>query len=165
MANQVQSMSGAARGIRVMYAKRLGDEVTASFGYSFGSGSRFTSMPMANLRPSQLLQPGFFQVATAKVDLDFSRRSGTRVSTVVRLSPQAVVFAIDPFAGQMSVYDPNINIYVTQDLPNLGLPFRWQALVDIRNLLNQSTGVDDGTVQLVSSRTYRTLRGGVAFRW
>jgi hypothetical protein len=165
MANQVQSMNGAARGIRVMFAKRLGDEVTASFGYSFGSGSRFNSVPLSDLTPSHLLQPGFFQVATAKLDLDFSRRTGTRISTVVRLSPQAVVFAIDPFAGQVSVYDPNINIYVTQELPNLGLPFRWQALVDIRNLLNQSTGVEDGAVQLVSSRSYRTVRGGVAFRW
>jgi hypothetical protein len=165
MANQVQSMNGAARGIRVMFAKRLGDEVTASFGYSFGRGSRFTDMPLSSIRPSQLLQTGYFQVATAKLDLDFTHRSGTRISTVVRLSPQAVVFAIDPFAGQMSVYDPNINIYVTQELPNLGLPFRWQALVDIRNLLNQSTGIDDGSVQLVSSRSYRTVRGGVAFRW
>ena len=165
MANQVQSMSGAARGIRVMYARRLGEEVTASFGYSFGSGTRFNSVQLATLRPSHLLQPGFFQVATAKLDVDLSRRSGTRVSTVVRLSPQAVVFAIDPFAGQMSVYDPNINIYVTQDLPNLGLPFRWQALVDMRNLLNQSLGVDDGSIQLVSSRSCRTVRGGVAFRW
>ena len=126
-----------------MYARRLGEEVTASFGYSFGSGTRFNSVQLATLRPSHLLQPGFFQVATAKLDVDLSRRSGTRVSTVVRLSPQAVVFAIDPFAGQMSVYDPNINIYVTQDLPNLGLPFRCEALFDIRNLLNQSLGVVD----------------------
>ncbi|MEP7271369.1 MAG: carboxypeptidase-like regulatory domain-containing protein [Acidobacteriota bacterium] len=165
VANQVQSMNGAARGLRVMYAQRLGDQVTASFGYSFGRGQRFDESYLSDLRPSHLLRSRFFQVATAKLDLDFTAQTGTHISTVVRLSPQAVVFAIDPFAGQMSVYDPNINIYVTQELPNLGLPFRWQALVDIRNLLNQLNGVDDGTVQLVSARSYRTVRGGVSFRW
>ncbi len=165
VANQVQSMNRAARGIRVMYAQRLGDQVTASFGYSFGRGQRFDRSYFDDLRPAHLLRSGFFQVATAKLDVDFTEQTGTRISTVFRLSPQAVVFAIDPFAGRLSVYDPNINIYVTQELPNLGLPFRWQALVDIRNLLNQLNGVDDGTVQLVSARSYRTVRGGVSFRW
>ena len=84
---------------------------------------------------------------------------------MVRLSPEAVIFAIDPFAGRMSVYDPNINVYVTQELPSFGLPLRWQALIDIRNLLNQLNGVDDGTVQVVTARSNRTIRGGVAFRW
>jgi hypothetical protein len=65
----------------------------------------------------------------------------------------------------MSVYDPNINIYVTQELPNFGLPVRWQAVVDARNLLDQDTGVDDGSVQVVTTRSRRTVRGGLAFRW
>ncbi len=165
VASQVESMRGAARGVRVMYARHLGDQVTASFGYSFGRGSRLNDAYLNDVSPAHLLRNGFFHVATAKLDLDFSEQTGTRVSTVVRLSPDAVVFAIDPFAGQMSVYDPNINIYVTQELPNLGLPFRWEALIDIRNLLNQLNGVDDGSVHLVSSRSYRTVRGGLAFRW
>jgi hypothetical protein len=54
---------------------------------------------------------------------------------------------------------------VTQDLPSFGLPLRWQALIDIRNLLNQLNGIDDGTVQVVTARSNRTIRGGVAFRW
>jgi hypothetical protein len=76
-----------------------------------------------------------------------------------------VIFAIDPFAGRMSVYDPNINIYVTQELPSFGLPLRWQAMVDIRNLLNQTLGTEDGQSQIVVARTQRTVRGGIAFRW
>jgi hypothetical protein len=76
-----------------------------------------------------------------------------------------VVFAIDPFAGRMSVYDPNINVYVTQELPNFGLPGRWEALVDVRNLLNQALGVEDGGLQLARAGARRTVRGGLAFRW
>ena len=136
-----------------------------SAGYSYGYGARFSNQPVQTLTPGRLFNNGFFQVATAKLDVDFTNKTGTRISTVVRLSPSAVVFAIDPFAGRMSVYDPNINIYVTQELPSFGLPLRWEALVDVRNLLNQSLGVEDGTAQIVAARAQRTVRGGLAFRW
>jgi len=165
VAHRVAAMNGAARGIRTMYHRRFNDYVTASAGYSFGRGERLNNAELGRISPSQLFKGGFFQVAAAKLDLDFSHRTGTRISTVIRLSPSAVVFAIDPFAGQMSVYDPNINIYVTQELPNFGLPVRWQAIVDARNLLDHETGADDGTVQIVTTRSRRTVRGGLAFRW
>jgi len=165
VAHQVMAMNGAARGVRLVFNRRLGDHVMASAGYSFGRGSRFNHAPVDSITPAQLFRSGFFQVATAKLDLDFTEQTGTRVSTVIRLSPSAVVFAIDPFAGRMSVYDPNINIYVTQELPNFGLSVRWQALVDVRNLFDEASGVDDGVFQLIAARTRRTVRGGLAFRW
>jgi carboxypeptidase family protein/TonB-dependent receptor-like protein len=165
VAHQITAMNGAARGVRVMFNRRLNDHVTASAGYSFGRGSRLGDAPFSQVTPAQLFRGGFFQVATAKLDLDFTEETGTRVSTVIRLSPSAVVFAIDPFAGRMSVYDPNINVYVTQELPSFGLPMRWEALVDVRNLLNQALGAEDGGVQLASARARRMLRGGLAFRW
>lgn len=168
VARQVAAMNGAARGARLMFNHRFNNYVTASAGYSFGRGSRFNNAPLDSITPAQLFRGGFFQVATAKLDLDFSERTGTRISTVIRLSPSAVVFAIDPFAGRMSVYDPNINIYVTQELPNFGLPVRWEALVDVRNLMdkfNGASGAEDGGFQLVTTRARRTVRGGVAFRW
>ncbi len=165
VAHQVTAMNGAARGVRVMYKRNLNDHLTASVGYSVGRGSRFNSAEIESMSPAEMFKGGFFQVATAKLDLDLTHETGTRISTVIRLSPSAVVFAIDPFAGRMSVYDPNINIYVTQDLPNFGLPVRWQALVDVRNLLDQANGVDDGAFQLIAARTRRTVRGGLAFRW
>ncbi len=165
VAHRVTAMNGAARGMRIMFKRHLNDHVSAALGYSFGRGSRFNQAAIESSGPVDLFEGGFFQVATAKLDLDFTHETGTSVSTVIRLSPSAVIFAIDPFAGRMSVYDPNINIYVTQDLPNFGLPVRWQAIVDIRNLLDQSVGMDDGAVQLIAARTHRTVRGGLAFRW
>jgi hypothetical protein len=163
--HQVAAMNGSARGMRISYTRRFNDHVTASAGYSFGAGERFSDLPLATLSPDHLFSRGFFQVASAKLDLDFTEQTGTRISTVVRLSPSAVVFAIDPFAGRMSVYDPNINIYITQDLPSFGLPVRWQAVVDIRNLLDQLNGTEDGSVQLLATRTRRCIRGGISFRW
>jgi hypothetical protein len=165
VAHQITAMNGAARGVRVMLNRRFNNHVTASAGYSFGGGSRLDNAPIDSITPARLFRSGFFQVATAKLDLDFTRQTGTRVSTVIRLSPSAVVFAIDPFAGRMSVYDPNINVYVTQELPSFGLPLRCEALVDVRNLLNQALGAEAGVVQLASARARRTVRGGLAFRW
>jgi hypothetical protein len=165
VAHQIAAMNGAARGARLMYARHFNSHVTASAGYSYGYGSRFSNRELPNLTPAQMFSRGFFQVASAKLDLDFTEQTGTRISTVVRLSPSAVIFAIDPFAGRMGVYDPNINIYVTQELPNFGLPLRWQAMVDIRNLLNQTLGAEDGQSQIIAARAQRSVRGGIAFRW
>lgn len=165
VANRVTAMNGASRGIRLMYNRRFNDYVSTSVGYSFGRGEQFTNQPLETISPVGLFRGAFFQVAAARLDMDFRHRTGTRISTVIRLSPSAVVFAIDPFAGQMSVYDPNLNIYVTQELPNFGLPVRWEAIVDARNLLDQAVGTDDGTIQIVASRTRRSVRGGFAFRW
>src|SRR5262245_9732696 len=167
-AHRVAAMNGAARGVRVIFNHRINDHLTASAGYSFGRGSYINNAPIDSITPAELFRGGFFQVATAKLDLDFTQQTGTRVSTVIRLSPKAIIYAIDPFAGRMSVYDPNINIYVTQELPNFGLPVRWQALVDVRNLLDQINGAPGGEesgLQLVSVRTRRIVRGGLAFRW
>lgn len=165
LAHHVTAMNGAARGIRVVFRHNLDDHLTASIGYSFGRGQRFNNTVTEPESPADLFRGGFFQVATAKFDIDLKQETGTSISTVIRLSPSAVVFAIDPFAGRMSVYDPNINIYVTQDLPSFGLPVRWQALIDLRNLLDRANGVDDATVSIIAARTRRTVRGGVAFRW
>jgi hypothetical protein len=165
VARQVVAMNGAARGMRVMYAKRFSDYVTASVGYSFGRGERFNEASLDQISPARMFTGSNFQVASAKLDFDFTQRTGTRVSTVVRLSPSAVVFAIDPFAGRMSVYDPNVSIYVTQALPTFGLPVKCQALVDLRNLLNQTIGVESDTAQLIAARSQRSVRGAISFQW
>jgi hypothetical protein len=165
VARQVAAMNGAARGMRVMYAKRFNDYVTASVGYSFGRGERFNEASLGQTSPAQMFTGSRFQVASAKLDFDLTHRTGTRVSTVVRLSPSAFVFAIDPFAGRMSVYDPNVSIYVTQALPTFGLPVKCQALVDMRNLLNQTIGVESDTAQLIAARSQRSVRGAISFQW
>ncbi len=165
VAHRVTAMNGAARGIRIILRRNLDERVTASVGYSYGRGTHFNSLMTDPTTPADIFKGGFFQVATAKLDIDLKQETGTNISTVLRLSPSAVVFAIDPFAGRMSVYDPNINVYVTQELPSFGLPVRWQALVDLRNLLDRATGVEEGNVNIVASRARRTVRGGLAFRW
>ena len=86
--------------------------------------------------------------------------------TILRFSPRASVFAIDPFAGRLAVYDPSLSILVTQELPSFGLPVRAQATIDARNLFDLLTGVEDGDGnQLALGALRRSLRGGISVRF
>ena len=116
-----------------------------------------------NLKPSSILSNSFFQ--TGAIQLNANWDTGTHVRTVFRFSPAATVFAIDPFAGRLAVYDPSLSIVVAQDLPTFGLPIRAEALIDARNLLDVQTSVEDGETVLSLFSTRRSIRGGIAVRF
>jgi Carboxypeptidase regulatory-like domain/TonB dependent receptor len=157
----IANQQGAARGLRVVYTKRFNQILSASAGYSFGRGQQLS--PEGITQPADLLQGGFFQ--TAAMQLNASLGTGTQVRTVFRFSPNATVFAIDPFAGRLAVYDPSLSILVTQDLPTFGLPFRAEAVVDARNLLDTQASTEDGETTLSIFSTRRSVRGGIAVRF
>ena len=150
--------NGTAQGFRVVYSRRLNQIFNASAGYSAGRGQRLSADAVTN--PANLLVDDFFQTVAAQFSADFD--SGTRVQTVYRYSPRAAVFAIDPFAGQMTTYEPSISVLVTQNLPTCGLPIRAKAIFDARNLLDWQSSVADGNTTLQLNQMRRTLRGGIA---
>jgi hypothetical protein len=158
----IANEQGGARGLRVVYTRRVSTHLKASAGYAFGRGQQLS--PEGVEAPDQLFQNSFFQTAAAS--LDASVGDGTRVRTILRFSPRASVFAIDPFAGQLAVYDPSLSILVTQELPSFGLPVRAQATIDARNLLDYASRVegDDGTTLSVGALR-RSLRGGISLRF
>lgn len=158
----VANQQGAARGMRVVYTRRVSRILNASAGYSLGRGQRLS--PEGLNHPSALFQNGFFQSAALQMGADFN--SGTHVRTVFRFSPGATVFAIDPFAGRLAVFDPSLSIMVTQDLPSFGLPLRAEAVIDARNLLDTQTCVDDNeTLLQLNSAARRSVRGGISVRF
>jgi hypothetical protein len=157
----VANEQGNARGLRVVYARRLSRVWSASAGYSFGRGQKLSSNGITN--PAELFSNGFFQTAAFQLGAGWS--TGTHVQTVFRFSPQATVFAIDPFAGRLAVYDPSLSIQVTQDLPTFGLPVHAQAVIDARNLLDVQTRVDNGETVTQLGQTRRSLRGGISVRF
>jgi hypothetical protein len=158
----IANQQGGAKGLRVVYTRRISGHLKASAGYAFGRGQRLSPEDSATT-PDRLFRNSFFQTAAAT--LDASLLDGTNVRTVLRFSPRAAVFAIDPFAGRLAVYDPSLSILVTQELPNFGLPVRAQATVDARNLLDVLTGVEDGDTQLSLGALRRSLRGGISVRF
>jgi hypothetical protein len=157
----VANQNGAARGIRVVYTRRLNHVWSTSAGYSFGRGQKLTPNGITN--PADLFSNGFFQTAAVQLAGDWS--TGTRVQTVFRFSPQATVFAIDPFAGQLAVYDPSLSIQVTQDLPTFGLPVRAQAIIDARNLFDFQSRTSNSEILLEAGTYARSVRGGILFRF
>ncbi len=157
----VANQQGTSRGMRVVYTRRLSKHWTASAGYSFGQGQRLSALGISE--PGDLFTNGFFQSAALQLGAGFN--TGTRVRTVLRFSPDATVFAIDPFAGRLGVYDPSLSIQVTQDLPSFGLPVRAEAVIDARNLLDAQFNTDNGEIlaQLLMGR--RSVRGGISVRF
>lgn len=158
----IANQQGGAQGMRVVYTRRISQRLKASAAYAFGRGQQLS--PEGLTSPGRLFQNSFFQTAAAQ--LDASLLEGTSVKTVLRFSPRAAVFAIDPFAGRLAVYDPSLSILVTQELPTFGLPLRAEATVDARNLLDVLTGVEDGDGnQLSLGALRRSLRGGISVRF
>jgi Carboxypeptidase regulatory-like domain/TonB dependent receptor len=157
----VANQQGSARGVRVVYTRRLNRVWTASAGYSFGRGQRLSAAGISE--PGELFENALFQ--SAAVQLGAGLGSGTQVRTVFRFSPEATVFAIDPFAGRLGVYDPSLSIQVTQDLPSFGLPVRAEAILDARNLLDAQTATDNGEFMTFVGNTRRSVRGGISVRF
>jgi hypothetical protein len=158
----IANQQGGAKGLRIVYTRRVSRRLKASAGYAFGQGQQLSSEGLTT--PDQLFQNSFFQTAAAQ--LDASLLDGMNVRTVLRFSPRAAIFAIDPFAGRLAVYDPSLSILVTQELPNFGLPVRAEATVDARNLLDVLTRADDGDGgQLSLGALRRSLRGGISVRF
>jgi hypothetical protein len=157
----VANQQGKAEGVRVVYNRRFNSVLSAGGGYAFGNGQKLSDNALTD--PSDVFENGYFQTVFGQLTADFS--TGTNVRTIFRLSPQATVFAIDPFQGRLAIYDPGLSILVTQSLPTLGLPFHAQAMIDARNLFGFQTGVatDDGVLKLNSQQ--RMLRGGILVRF
>ena len=157
----IANQQGGAKGLRVVYTRRVSSRLKASAAYAFGQGQQLS--PEGVISPDQLFQNTFFQTAAAQ--LDASLLDGVNVRTVLRFSPRAAVFAIDPFAGRLAVYDPSLSILVTKELPTFGLPVRALATVDARNLLDVTTHTEDGETQLSLGALRRSLRGGISVRF
>jgi hypothetical protein len=157
----VANQQGSSRGIRVVYTRRLNRVWSTSAGYAFGRGQRLSTEGFET--PAELFESGMFQTAAFQIAAGFS--TGTQVRTVLRFSPEATVFAIDPFAGRLGVYDPSLSIQVTQELPSFGLPVRAEAILDARNLLDAQTSSDNGEVLTFFGNTRRSVRGGISVRF
>jgi hypothetical protein len=158
----IANQQGGARGLRVVYTRRISQHLKASAGYAFGRGQRLSPAGTED-GPGGLFRNAFFQTAAAQLDASVS--DDTTVRTVLRFSPRAAVFAIDPFAGRLAVYDPSLSILVTHDLPNFGLPLRAQATLDARNVFDVLTGFEDGEASVSLGALRRGVRGGISVRF
>lgn len=157
----VANQQGRASGVRVVYSRRLNGALSTNVGYAFGNGQKLSKDGITD--PASVFENDFFHSFFAELAADL--KTGTHVKTILRLSPQATVFAIDPFRGRLAIYDPGLSVLVTQSLPTLGLPIRAQAIVDARNIFDFQSGVFGDEGGLLSNAQRRTLRGGIQVRF
>jgi hypothetical protein len=55
---------------------------------------------------------------------------------------------------------------LAQELPSVSfIPGQWEAVVDLRNLLDQQASIADDRQELVASRFHRLVRIGLALRF
>lgn len=155
------SQQGTAQGVRVVYSRRLGKTFSASAGYAFGRGQKLSPQMISS--PVALFDDSFFQSFVGQINADL--KTGTQIKTVFRLSPEATIFAIDPFAGRLAIYDPGLSVSVTQPLPTLGLPIHAEAMIDARNIFDFQNGVKSEQGSLLLNLQRRSLRGGISVRF
>jgi hypothetical protein len=86
----------------------LNSRFSTSAGYAFGSGQKLSDKAISN--PAKIFENDFFQTFYGQFDADL--KTGTNIKTIFRLSPQATVFAIDPFQGRLAIYDPGLSVLV-----------------------------------------------------
>jgi hypothetical protein len=157
------ALTTQARGLRVMYRHRLGESFQATVGYAVGQGPQLSVRGLDT--PSQAVTIGFFQVFAARFDALVSP-TRTRLSAHVRAARRASLFAIDPFYGRLPVLDPSVSLTVTQELPLVAvLPGHWEATVDLRNLLDLTTGTSSERGGVFLNRPHRFVRGSVSVRF
>jgi hypothetical protein len=122
----VANQQGRAQGLRLVYSRRLNEYFQHLRRLRLSATAR--NFPNRRFQIRRILLKTIFSSTVFRAG---QRRFGKRheqVKTIFRLSPQATVFAIDPFQGRMTIYDPGLSVLVTQSLPNLGLPIRAEAV-------------------------------------
>jgi hypothetical protein len=154
----VAEQKGRAKGLRFVYHRRLNHFLEGTFGYAIADGEY-------SIGPARFFMGGLLQVASAKIDA-YLIRTGTRVSTVVRVAPERAYLTLDPFRGRIGAYNPNLSLLLVQELPSMGfLPGQLAALLDVRNLFDQVASVSDEQQELIAGRFGRQVRVGLALRF
>jgi hypothetical protein len=91
-------------------------------------------------------------------------RTGTRISANYGWTDFHVLMPAHYFITQAANQDIGVNVYVRQPLPRGGMPWRMEAIAELRNLLAQGyIPIGDAAQRSVLTNAPRALRGGLNF--
>jgi hypothetical protein len=152
-------------GFRLVAQRKFLDSLTATLAYSYGGvlESGGWNLHWNEVQPAMHVERR--HAVTAKFD-GVVPRCKTRVIASYKWTNEGALTPVDLFNNSPSQADPYFNLFFRQPLPMLGgLPGKMEALVDLRNLLEQGyipvIAPDGHTLYLVQSA--RSVRGGVLF--
>lgn len=152
--------------------------VTAAVKQALGDHAEFT---VAVGRTGALLAPDSADSSAAPLDLRAGLRQGQRNWVTLRVGgtlPHTgtsisanygwtdfqVLMPAHYFITQDSYQDIGVNLYVRQPLPSGGLPWRMEAIAELRNLLAQGyLPIGTGAQRSVLTNAPRAVRGGLNF--
>jgi hypothetical protein len=155
----------SANGLRLVFARQLPDGLTATVSYAYGGVLDMVEndLPTPDWRSG--IMPEHRHAVSFKVAGTLPRAK-TQWITSYKWTSGSALTPVDMFNSGPGQTDPYLNVFIRQPLPGMRfMPGKFQALVDLRNLLAQGyrpvVGADGETVYLVQAA--RSVRGGVAF--
>lgn len=160
-----QGRNFESQGLRLVFARKLADDVTATMDYSYG-GVLDLQNPETRLQDARESSVVRYRHALAAKISGKAPCTKTRwIASYGWTSGQALT-PVDMFNTSAGQADPFLNLFFRQPIPlTNGLREHMDVLVEIRNLLAQGyvpvLGQDGRTVYLVQSA--RAVRGGVSF--
>lgn len=108
----------------------------------------------------------YFNVVSASVDTSI-QKTGTNIAAVYRRTDGTPLTPIDLHSDKYEISDNSLNVFIRQSIPIFNGSFgKWEAIVDIRNILNQGVqAFESPNGDLILVRASRSFRGGISFRF
>jgi hypothetical protein len=158
------------QGLRVHINRRILDFLNGSIAYVYGTATSISdvqgieSSEDLNETLLNLLSQRYHHSITSQLDatIPFTK---TSLLATMRWYPENPLTPVDWFSDRMDIGTKSVNFEVRQIIPVpefMGTTGRWEALVDLRNLLNQGTEILSATDgDIVLNRNPRSLRFGL----
>jgi len=157
-------------GMRLAMNRGFLDFLRGSIAYVYGSGTA-VSIPDELITSDFLarnllnhIQKSYYHSFTSQLEAIFPR-TRTHLTTIVRWYPGTTLSPIDIFSDRKDTASKGISFFIRQAIPLpefIGTAGRWEALVDVRNLLDQGKDriqTTDG--ELILTRNPRSVRFGL----
>ncbi|HYK36917.1 carboxypeptidase-like regulatory domain-containing protein [Alloacidobacterium sp.] len=161
---KVAGKNFSSNGVLAEMRDRINDDTWFSLAYATGDTLTMGPLPgkvmleeaINNLHPRRA---GMFSASmSGKL-----KQAGTQWRASYRWQPTDTVTAVDPFNDDLP--DPYLSFYLRQPIRCRMLPYRVEALIDVRNLLAQGYRpflTQDGST-LYFAQAERSVQGGLSF--
>ena len=155
----------STNGARVVYSRKLAQDVTATVDYTYGGAPALEGQPADWQALRASLRTERRHAVTGKFAGSVPHCKTRWIASYKWTSGEALT-PVDLFNTSPGQADPYLEVFLRQPLPTSNLiPGKMEALVDVRNLLAQGyvpvVGPDGQTVFLVQAA--RSVRAGLAF--
>jgi Carboxypeptidase regulatory-like domain len=153
-----------SNGLLAELRNRINDDTWFSVSYAMGNALTMDSQPGRGTLEEGIsnLHPRRAEMVSASMSGKL-KQAGTQWRASYRWQPTDTVTAVDPFNGELP--DPYLSFYLRQPIHCHMLPYRMEALIDVRNLLAQGYRpfvTQDGST-LYFAQAERSIQGGLSF--